>query len=192
VKLAPDGKVKVLDFGLAKAWAGRPTTGSSSDLSQSPTLAHSGTQAGVILGTAACMSPEQARGKPVDKRGDIWAFGALLFEMLTGQRHFFVDEVSDTLASVLKDEPDWTLLPLETPGRLSDLLRRCMRKDARNRLRDIGDARIEIEKTIDGDRDEAPAGHPATRPSASQRALPWTIAGAAILTLGLVLAFLVP
>ncbi len=149
VKLTPDGKVKVLDFGLAKAWAGDPVTGSSSDLSQSPTLARSGTQAGVILGTAAYMSPEQARGRPVDKRADIWAFGVVLFEMLTGQRLFSGDDVSDTLASILKDEPDWTLLPVDTPRKLSDLLHRCLRKDVRNRLHDIADARIEIEEATE-------------------------------------------
>jgi serine/threonine-protein kinase len=192
VKLTPDGKVKVLDFGLAKAWAGDSVTGSSSDLSQSPTLAHSGTQAGVILGTAAYMSPSQARGKPVDKRADIWAFGVVLFEMLTGQRLFSGDEVSDTLASILKDEPNWTLLPADTPHRLSDLLRRSLRKDARNRLRDIGDARIELEETIAGGRDEARADSPSMPPSVSQRGLPWTIAGAAILALGLVIVLWTP
>ena len=191
VKLTPDGKVKVLDFGLAKAWEGDPVTGSTSGLSQSPTLAHSGTQAGVILGTAAYMSPEQARGKPVDKRADIWGFGVVLFEMLTGQRLFSGDEVSDTLASILKDEPDWTLLPADTPRRLSDLIHRCLRKDARSRLHDIADARIEIEETIEGGRDEAPVGSPAAPHSVSQRALPW-IAGASILSLALVLALWAP
>ena len=178
VKVTPDGQVKVLDFGLAKAWARDPATDSSSDLSQSPTLEHTGTQAGVILGTAAYMSPEQARGKPVDKRADIWGFGGLLFEMLTGQRLFSGDDVSDTLASILKVEPNWTQLPADIPRRLSDLLHRCLRKDARNRLHDIADARIEIEETIEGGRDEAPAGSPSIPPSALQRALPWTMAGA--------------
>ena len=191
VKLTPEGKVKVLDFGLAKAWAGDPATGSSSDLSQSPTLEHTGTQAGVILGTAAYMSPEQARGKPVDKRADIWGFGVVLFEMLPGQRLFSGDEVSDILASILKEEPDWTLLPVDTPRKLSDLLRRCLRKDARNRLHDIADARIEIEETIEGGRDGAPAGSPST-PPASQRALPWTMASALAIALGLVLALWAP
>jgi serine/threonine-protein kinase len=191
VKVTPDGRVKVLDFGLAKAWEGGPATGSSSDLSQSPTLAHSGTQAGVILGTAAYMSPEQARGKPVDKRVDIWAFGVLLFELLAGQRPFSGAEVSDTLASILKEEPGWALLPAGTPRRLSDLLHRCLQKDARSRLRDIGDARIELEEAIKSGRDGAPADSPAMPPSVSQRGLPWTIAGTAILALGLVLAFLV-
>ncbi|MFI5170495.1 MAG: serine/threonine-protein kinase, partial [Vicinamibacterales bacterium] len=104
VKVTPDGKVKVLDFGLAKAWGGEPGAGSAPDLSASPTLAHTGTAAGVILGTAAYMSPEQARGKPVDKRSDIWAFGALLHEMLTGRQLFAGETVSDVLAAVLTRE----------------------------------------------------------------------------------------
>jgi serine/threonine-protein kinase len=189
VKLSPDGKVKVLDFGLAKAWSGEATEGSgaSATQSQSPTLAHTGTQAGVILGTAAYMSPEQARGKPVAKRADIWAFGVLLFEMLTGQRLFSGEEVSDTLASILKEEPDWTRLPADTPRRLSDLLHRCLRKNARNRLHDIADARIEIEEMIEGGRDEVATGASTTPLSLLQRALPWAVAGALAIALGLVL-----
>jgi len=116
VKLTPEGKVKVLDFGLAKAWGGDTASGTSSvDLSQSPTLARTGTQAGVILGTAAYMSPEQARGRPVDKRADIWAFGVVLLEMLTGRNAFSDATVSDTLASVLKSAPDLGSLPPEVP-----------------------------------------------------------------------------
>ena len=118
VKVTPGGKVKVLDFGLAKAWTGELAGAMSSDLSQSPTLAHTGTAAGLILGTAAYMSPEQARGRPVDRRADIWAFGVLLFEMLTGTRLFAGETVSDTLAAVLKSDPDWTLLPKGTPPAL--------------------------------------------------------------------------
>jgi hypothetical protein len=117
VKVTPDGKVKVLDFGLAKAWTGEASgLTSSSDLSESPTLAHTGTAAGLILGTAAYMSPEQARGKPVDKRADVWAFGALLYEMLTGERLFGGETVSDVLAAVLTREPDWAALPAATPA----------------------------------------------------------------------------
>ena len=127
IKLTPDGKVKVLDFGLAKAWAGDPVTGSSSDLSQSPTLAHTGTQAGVILGTAAYMSPEQARGKAVDRRADVWAFGAVLWEMLTGRQLFGGDTVSDIVAAVLTREPDWSALPASTPTSVQRLLRRAAR-----------------------------------------------------------------
>jgi len=117
VKLTPDGKVKVLDFGLAKAYAGDSGAGSGPDLSQSPTLAHTGTAAGVILGTAAYMSPEQARGKAVDKRTDIWAFGVLLFEMLTGRQLFAGETVSDVLAGVLKTEIELDSLPDATPPR---------------------------------------------------------------------------
>ena len=149
IKLTEDGKVKVLDFGLAKAYAADETE--STDVSQSPTMSARATAAGLLLGTAAYMSPEQARGKPVDKRADIWAFGVVLFEMLTGKRLFTGETVSDTLASILKEEPDWTLLPVDTSRKLSDLLHRCLRRDVRNRLHDIGDARIEIEEAIGGD-----------------------------------------
>jgi Tol biopolymer transport system component len=144
VKLTPDGKVKVLDFGLAKAWTGDAGGASAADLSQSPTLAHTGTATGLILGTAAYMSPEQARGKAVDKRADIWAFGVVVFEMLTGQRLFDGETVSDVLASVLTREIDWTALPRDTPDGVRRLLRRCLDRDPRNRLRDIGEVRIAL------------------------------------------------
>jgi Tol biopolymer transport system component len=148
VKVTPDGKVKVLDFGLAKAWTGEGAGATSSaDLSQSPTLAHTGTAAGLILGTAAYMSPEQARGKAVDRRADIWAFGALLYEMLTGRRLFDGETVSDTLAAVLKTDPDWGALPASTPDAVRKLLRRCLERDAKQRLRDIGEARIALGDT---------------------------------------------
>jgi serine/threonine-protein kinase len=145
VKLAPDGKVKVLDFGLAKAFAVEAASGSAPDLSQSPTLANTGTAAGLILGTAAYMSPEQARGKPVDKRADIWAFGVLLWEMLTGRPLFGGETVSDVLAGVLTREPDWTRLP-DRARHLSAVLARCLERDPRRRFRDIGDVRLEIER----------------------------------------------
>ena len=144
IKLTPDGKVKVLDFGLAKAYAGEAAA-KASDTSHSPTLTRAGSESGVILGTAAYMSPEQARGKPVDKRADIWAFGVVLFEMLTGKRLFHGETTSDTLAAVLKTDPDWNLLPADTPQRIRELLRRCLTRDPRERLHDIADARIEIE-----------------------------------------------
>jgi Tol biopolymer transport system component/tRNA A-37 threonylcarbamoyl transferase component Bud32 len=145
VKVRPDLTVKVLDFGLARAYDGE-LEGSSSDLSQSPTLAHSGTEAGVILGTAAYMAPEQATGKRVDKRADIWAFGAVLFEVLTGQRPFTGDSVSEVLASVIKDEPSWAQLPPAVSPTMVRLLRRCLAKNPRRRLHDIADARVEIEE----------------------------------------------
>jgi eukaryotic-like serine/threonine-protein kinase len=146
VKVSPDGKVKLLDFGLAKAWEGDPGKESASGLTQSPTLTARATAAGMILGTAAYMSPEQARGKPVDKRADIWAFGVVLWEMLTGRRLFEGETVSDVLAAVLRAEPDWAALPEQTPGKIRDLLRKCLRRDAKLRLRDIGDARLDLEE----------------------------------------------
>ncbi len=184
VKVTPEGQVKVLDFGLAKAYAGDEAE--ATDESQSPTMSARATAAGLLLGTAAYMSPEQARGKPVDKRADIWAFGVVLFEMLTGERLFKGEMVSDTLASILKEEPDWTLLPADTPRRLSDLLHRCLCKNVRNRLHHIADARIEIEEAIEGGSDVALTGSPSTPPSVSQRALPW-VAGASLMALALVL-----
>jgi serine/threonine protein kinase/Tol biopolymer transport system component len=145
-KVTPDGKVKVLDFGLAKAWAGDGAVRASvEDRSQSPTLARTGTQVGVILGTAGYMSPEQARGRPVDRRADIWAFGVVLYEMLSGRRLFEGETVTDVLASVVKDPIDWGVLPEDVPAPLRSLLERCLERDPRKRLRDIGDARIELE-----------------------------------------------
>jgi serine/threonine-protein kinase len=148
VKVTSDGKVKVLDFGLAKAYTGESASGSSADLSRSPTLAHTGSQAGVILGTAAYMSPEQARGKTVDKRADIWAFGVLLFELLTGRRLFAGETLSDTLAAVLRQEVDWSGLPAGTPARLRRVLERCLERDPKRRLRDIGETRIAFDDLV--------------------------------------------
>ena len=143
--------MKVLDFGLAKAWAGDASgVSSSADLSQSPTLAHTGTAAGLILGTAAYMSPEQARGKPVDRRADIWAFGVVLYEMLTGRALFAGETVSDVLAGVLAREIDWSALPASTPPHVRRLLARCLERDPRQRLRDIGDARYELSEPSAG------------------------------------------
>ncbi|NOT28670.1 MAG: serine/threonine-protein kinase [Acidobacteria bacterium] len=144
IKVRPDGTVKVLDFGLAKAL--EPTGVMAATNSMSPTITTPAmTQAGMILGTAAYMSPEQARGRAVDKRADIWAFGAVLFEMLTGTRAFAGEDVSDVLASVLAREPDWARLPATLPPTIGTFLKRCLQKDSRQRLRDIGDARMALE-----------------------------------------------
>ena len=170
--------MKVLDFGLAKALA---PEASDTDLANSPTLSIAATQAGVILGTAAYMSPEQARGKPVDKRADIWAFGVVLHEMLTGKRLFVGETVSDTLAAVITKELDWEALPASTPARIRQLLRRCLTKDSKQRLRDIGEARIVIEETLSGTPEAAAtvgswAGQAPPLQLASRRALPWALA----------------
>jgi eukaryotic-like serine/threonine-protein kinase len=181
VKLTPDGKVKVLDFGLAKAWAGEAAPGvSSPELSQSPTLAHTGTAAGLILGTAAYMSPEQARGRSVDKRADVWAFGALLFELLTGRQLFQGETVSDVLAAVLTKEPDWSRLrAAEAPPRVERLLRRCLERDPRQRLRDIGEARIALAAS-DAPDDAAATAVPGGARRRLLQALPWLLAVAAL------------
>ena len=146
VKVRPDGTVKVLDFGLAKALDSTDGSGAR-DLSNSPTVtspAH--TAMGIILGTAAYMAPEQARGRPVDRRADIWAFGCVLFEMLTGRAAFAGDNVTDTLAAVVRGEPAWALLPEDTPPSVRRLLRRCLAKERKERLSDIGSARLEIDE----------------------------------------------
>jgi serine/threonine protein kinase len=144
IKVRADGQVKVLDFGLATAM--EPAAGSSPSLSMSPTLMTPAmTQAGMILGTAAYMSPEQARGKTVDKRADIWAFGAVLFEMLTGARAFGDEDVSMTMSKALQREPDFDALPPSVPACVSQVLRVCLRKDPRQRLGDIRDVRLALE-----------------------------------------------
>ena len=164
VKVTPDGKVKILDFGLAKAMEGDPTSSAvNSQLSHSPTMSRHMTEAGMIMGTAAYMSPEQARGKPVDKRTDIWAFGVVLFEMLTGQRLFAGETVSDVLAAVLKTEPNWDRLPGAAPSGVLRLLRRCLERDVARRLHDIADARIELDDA--GNESPTPAGQPKGLPA---------------------------
>ena len=175
VKVGADGQVKVLDFGLAKAWAGDAAgvASGSGALSQSPTLAHGGTEAGLLLGTAAYMAPEQARGKPVDKRADVWAFGAVLFEMLAGRKLFEGETITDVLAAVVRQEIDWTALPAATPPGIRRLLRRCLERDPKVRLRDIGEARIALATP------EEPAPAAAPPPAGlSRRAATALVAGA--------------
>ena len=145
VKLTPEGKVKVLDFGLAKAFEG---DAANVDMSNSPTLSMAATMQGVILGTAAYMSPEQAKGKSVDKRTDIWAFGCVFYELLTAKQAFHGEDVTDILAAVVRAEPDWQALPAATPQRIRSLLRRCLQKDRRQCMHDAGDVRIEIEEAL--------------------------------------------
>ena len=144
VKVTVSGVVKVLDFGLAKT----DGEGATPELAHSPTITLNGSAHGVILGTAAYMSPEQARGRSVDKRSDIWAFGCVLYEMLTGRQAFHRDTVSDTMAAILERDPNWRLLPLATPASIRRLLQRCLQKDFARRLRDIGDACLELDDAL--------------------------------------------
>jgi serine/threonine-protein kinase len=194
IKIRPDGTVKVLDFGLAKAM--EPTAGSSSSQSMSPTITtpallrhgyggQAMTQAGMILGTPAYMSPEQARGQAVDKRADIWAFGVVLYEMLTGRRAFSGEDISETLASVLKDALPLDALPATVPPRLRRLIQRCLERDRKTRLRDIGEARIEIARIETGGADDATsAPQTASAGPPARSRLPWALVAA----LGIALA----
>ena len=175
VNITPEGKVKILDFGLAKALEGEIP---AADISHSPTRTGEMTSAGVILGTAAYMSPEQARGKPVDKRTDIWAFGCVLFEALTGRQEFGGETISDCIAKVLQKEPDWEALPEKTPWRIQDLLRRCLQKDPHDRLRHIGDAGIEVREALSEPFVVSPLAVEAPPPQSSWRpVLPWALVG---------------
>ena len=182
VKVRDDGTVKVLDFGLAKALSPEHAA-SSVDAMNSPTLTAQATQLGIILGTAAYIAPEQAKGKPVDRRADIWAFGVVLYEMLTGQRGYDAEDVSDTLAAVLTRDVNWKALPTDVPPRLLALLRDCLVRDPKQRLRDIGDARRVLDQIIAGVPDPAAviASAPSQARPSSARALPWAVAAVALM-----------
>ncbi len=185
IKITEDGKVKVLDFGLAKAFSEEMP---QPDLSHSPTITRQGTETGVVLGTAAYMSPEQARGKTLDKRTDIWSFGCVLYESLTGQAPFLGETVSDTMVRILDKEPDWDALPYETPPFIHLLLHRCLQKDARDRLHDIADARIEIrDASSEPYRAALSTGEvPTTMPKqAWKKVAPWAVAGVLAVVAGL-------
>ena len=179
IMVRADGTVKVLDFGLAKAM---DPTGAAASASMSPTLSLHATQAGMILGTAAYMSPEQARGKVVDKRADIWAFGAVLFEMLTGKRAFPGEDITDTLAAVVRSEPDWSLVPGTVSPMLLVFLRRCLQKDLKQRIGDIHDVRLALEGAFEIAAAPTAVSVERPQPAPWRRALPWA---AGIVTGGL-------
>ncbi len=186
IKISRDGTVKVLDFGLAKAIQG---DANREDMVHSPTISELATEAGVLLGTAAYMSPEQATAKPIDRRADIWAFGCVCYEMVTGRQAFRGESMTETLAAVLQNEPDWSRLPAGTPIRVRVLLQRCLAKDSRQRLRDIGEARIVLDEILSGAPDPPLDGnHPAIAKS-RLGALPWALVSAATLA-ALVLLFI--
>ena len=180
VKITPEGKVKVLDFGLAKTIEGESP---AADLTHSPTRTDQMTDVGVIMGTAGYMSPEQARGQVVDKRTDIWAFGCVLYELLSGRSVYSGSTVSDILARVLERDPDWGSLPRETPARIRQLLSRCLEKESRRRLRDIGEAVVALEDQLQGRDTDTLAPTPTEHTGISPLLV---AAGAVLLTLAVV------
>jgi eukaryotic-like serine/threonine-protein kinase len=195
IKLRPDGTVKVLDFGLAKAMDQGSGIGDrgSENLANSPTITSPAamTGVGVILGTAAYMAPEQAKGRPADKRADIWALGCVLYEMVTGLRAFSGEDVAETLAHILTQEPDWTALPASTPAPIRRLLRRCLEKDRRRRLADAADARLEIDEALASSGDASTISLRVQK-AAWVRALPWAVVGLLGTGLALVLVLWAP
>lgn len=181
VKLRPDGTIKILDFGIARVLS----TDTVADTSNSPTMLGGSTDAGIILGTAAYMSPEQARGRSVDKRADIWAFGCIVYEMLRGKPIFSGESTTDILADVVKNEPDWAALPASTPARMVEVLKRCLQKNPKDRMRDIGDARYEIERALAAGPQPGEAAAPHASP---MRLLAGFAVGAALTAAVLLLA----
>jgi serine/threonine protein kinase len=173
IKIANNDAVKILDFGLAKALDADASQG---DISSSPTITHMATQAGIILGTAAYMSPEQAKGKAVDRRTDIWAFGCVLYEILTAKMAFSGESITETLAAVIREEPDWSLLPANTPAAIRNLLARCLKKDPRQRLQSIGDARIAIEEVLTGAPAQAESNSPIAERATRGNVIAWSAA----------------
>ncbi len=171
IKVRADGTVKVLDFGLAKAMD--PAGGSSANIANSPTLTAHATALGIIIGTAAYMAPEQARGKSVDKRADVWAFGVVLYEMLTGRQAFTGDTITDVIAAVVTRDPDWTTVPASTPPAISQLLVHCLEKDPKHRLRDVGDARFALESSLPHSGRSALITAPLASANVATAARPW-------------------
>src|SRR5262249_26397282 len=190
IKVREDGVVKDLDFGLAKALA--LETSSSADLRNSPTLSVGATQPGLILGTAAYMPPEQALGKPTDERSDIWAFGCVLYEMLTGTRAFGGADQSDTLSRVITSEPDWAALPPSTPAPIRRLLRRCLEKERQRRLADVADARLEIEEALSGTAESSSREDLVAAEGTWRSVWPWIVAAGCAAALAFVPVFALP
>ena len=178
VKITPEGAAKILDFGLAKA----TTRADSDSVPVMATITSQHTAAGMVMGTPPYMSPEQARGKTVDRRTDVWSFGCLLYECLTGRQTFDGESPSDVFARVLERDPDWSALPPRTPPRVRDLLERCLEKDPARRLRDAGDARIELERALSAREwtSSAVLRAPDAQPWRVGRLLPWGVAAAAL------------
>ncbi len=192
IVVTPEGRAKVLDFGLAKGFDDEPAASSGTSPTMSPTVTSAGTVAGLILGTAAYMSPEQARGKPLDRRTDIWSFGCVLYECLAGGMLYRGESVSDSIGAILHKEPDWSTLPPGLPPTIRLLLDRCLTKDRENRLHDIADARIELERAIGDPKGAAlglASGGTAGAPQKASR-LPWLLMPVT-LALGLALGWLV-
>ena len=186
IKVTPQGQVKVLDFGLAKAFAGDASAVDRHDLPTGSLAA--GTLQGTILGTPAYMSPEQARAKTVDKRTDIWALGCVLYELLTGKQAFPGETITDILAKVLEGEPDWNALPAGTAPNVRSLLRRCLQKDVKRRVRDAADIRIEIEEiqAAPAPAEATAAASPVPATGLRRKGMVWALSGLVLLAVGVI------